>query len=91
MSYGAISATRLSIRAEGRHSCIVQRGVTLNTVIVKGRWKRFRGKFRKAWGRLTHDPFMEFGGEWDIVDGKLAEYRERAANFSCMNEQAPGH
>lgn len=52
--------------------------------VMKGRWKQVRGRCRKAWGRLMRDPFEEFRGERDIVDGKLEEHYSRIRIRSSM-------
>lgn len=45
------------------------------SIMSAGRWKQIRGRVQKAWGRLKHDPCEEFLGEWDIMEGKIEEYK----------------
>ncbi len=54
----------------------------MNQFMSKGRRQQMRGKFKKLWGRLTHNPYCEFLGEQDIIEGKLDEYYARRSGDS---------
>jgi uncharacterized protein YjbJ (UPF0337 family) len=54
------------------------RKYTMNRNIVGGKWKQIRGRLKRSWGRLTHNPFNEFDGEQDLLNGKIQESYGRA-------------
>ena len=54
----------------------------MNQFLSKGRWKQMRGRIQKMWGKLTHNPYEEFLGEQEIVEGKIEEYYARKSGDS---------
>jgi uncharacterized protein YjbJ (UPF0337 family) len=55
---------------------------TMNTDILKGNWKQFRGEIMKQWGKLTDDDLDIVNGEYEQLLGRIQERygweRERA-------------
>jgi uncharacterized protein YjbJ (UPF0337 family) len=49
----------------------------MHELISSGRWKQWRGRVHKMWGKLTHNPYVQFLGELDMVEGKIEEYQAR--------------
>lgn len=54
----------------------------MNQFASKGCWKQMRGRIHKMWGQLTHNPYQEFLGEQDIVEGKIEEFHARKSSGS---------
>ncbi|TAK34485.1 MAG: CsbD family protein [Lysobacteraceae bacterium] len=54
----------------------------MNQFPSKGRWKQMRGRIHKTWGQLTHNPYEEFLGEQEIVEGKIEEFGARKSSDS---------
>lgn len=54
----------------------------MNSDILKGNWKQFRGEIQKQWGKLTNDDLDVINGEYDQLVGRVQERygwnRERA-------------
>lgn len=54
----------------------------MNTDILKGQWKEFKGKLRERWGELTDNDVEEINGNQEQLVGKLQQRygmaRERA-------------
>ena len=54
----------------------------MNSDILKGNWKQFRGEVQKQWGKLTNDDMDVINGEYDKLVGRVQERygwnRERA-------------
>lgn len=54
----------------------------MNSDILKGNWKQFRGEIQKQWGKLTNDDLDVIQGEYDKLVGRVQERygydRERA-------------
>ncbi|MFO7681527.1 MAG: CsbD family protein [Chloroflexota bacterium] len=54
----------------------------MNSDILKGNWKQFRGEIQKQWGKLTNDDLDVINGEYDKLVGQVQERygwnRERA-------------
>jgi uncharacterized protein YjbJ (UPF0337 family) len=54
----------------------------MNSDILKGNWKQFRGEIQKQWGKLTNDDLDVINGEYDKLVGRVQERygwnRERA-------------
>lgn len=54
----------------------------MNSDILKGNWKQFRGEIQKQWGKLTDDDMDVINGEYDKLVGRMQERygwnRERA-------------
>lgn len=54
----------------------------MNSDILKGNWKQFRGEIQKQWGKLTDDDMDVINGEYDKLVGQMQERygwnRERA-------------
>ena len=54
----------------------------MNTDILKGNWKQFRGEVQKQWGKLTNDDLDVINGEYEKLVGRVQERygwdRERA-------------
>lgn len=54
----------------------------MNSDILKGNWKQFRGEIQKQWGKLTNDDMDVINGEYDKLVGQIQERygwnRERA-------------
>jgi uncharacterized protein YjbJ (UPF0337 family) len=57
--------------------------------ILKGRWKQWRGRCRKAWGKATGNLFEEFLGERDMIDGKIEEHYARSASLRRGEQRVP--
>ncbi len=45
----------------------------MNSDILKGNWKQFRGEIQKQWGKLTDDDMDVVNGEYDKLVGRLQE------------------
>ncbi len=45
----------------------------MNTDIVAGNWKQFKGKIVEQWGRLTDDDLDIAAGRREQIAGKLQE------------------
>lgn len=45
----------------------------MNSDILKGNWKQFRGEIQKQWGKLTDDDMDVINGEYDKLVGRLQE------------------
>jgi uncharacterized protein YjbJ (UPF0337 family) len=45
----------------------------MNTDILKGNWKQFRGEVQKQWGKLTNDDLDVIEGEYDKLVGRIQE------------------
>ena len=45
----------------------------MNSDILKGNWKQFRGEIQKQWGKLTNDDIDVINGEYDKLVGRLQE------------------
>lgn len=54
----------------------------MNSDILSGKWKQFRGEIKRQWGELTDDELDQIEGQRDKLVGKLQERygysRERA-------------
>lgn len=54
----------------------------MNSDILSGKWKQFRGEIKRQWGDLTDDELDQIEGQRDKLVGKLQERygysRERA-------------
>lgn len=54
----------------------------MNSDILKGKWKQFKGKVQEEWGELTDDDVDQIEGEYDQLVGRVQERygysRERA-------------
>jgi uncharacterized protein YjbJ (UPF0337 family) len=54
----------------------------MNSDILSGKWKQFKGEVKRQWGMLTDDELDEIQGNRDKLAGKLQEKygysRERA-------------
>lgn len=54
----------------------------MNSDILKGKWKQFKGKVKEEWGELTDDDINQIEGEYDQLVGRVQERygysRERA-------------
>lgn len=45
----------------------------MNSDILKGNWKQFRGEIQKQWGKLTNDDLDIIQGEYDKLVGRVQE------------------
>lgn len=45
----------------------------MNSDILKGNWKQFRGEIQKQWGKLTNDDMDVINGEYDKLVGRMQE------------------
>jgi uncharacterized protein YjbJ (UPF0337 family) len=45
----------------------------MNSDILKGNWKQFRGEMQKQWGKLTNDDMDVIEGEYDKLIGRIQE------------------
>jgi uncharacterized protein YjbJ (UPF0337 family) len=45
----------------------------MNSDILKGNWKQFRGEVQKQWGKLTNDDLDVIQGEYDKLVGRIQE------------------
>lgn len=45
----------------------------MNSDILKGNWKQFRGEIQKQWGKLTNDDMDVINGEYDKLVGQIQE------------------
>lgn len=45
----------------------------MNRDSVEGNWKKFKGKVKAQWGRLTGNHIDEIDGKRDELSGKLQE------------------
>jgi uncharacterized protein YjbJ (UPF0337 family) len=57
-------ATRTSMRSSRKEE-------NMNWDIVKGDWKRFRGKVKEQWGKLTDDDLDRIEGKRDQLLGAV--------------------
>ncbi len=46
---------------------------TINTDILKGKWKQLRGKIKQTWSKLTDDDIDRIDGNIDEFSGLLQE------------------
>ena len=47
--------------------------IVMNTDILKGNWKQFRGKVQQQWGKLTDDDLDVIQGNHEMLVGKLQQ------------------
>lgn len=45
----------------------------MNSDILSGNWKQFKGNMLEQWGKLTHDDFDQAAGRRSQLAGKLQE------------------
>ena len=45
----------------------------MNSDVLKGKWRQFRGQIKKEWGKLTDDDLNQVEGNYDILIGKIQE------------------
>ena len=45
----------------------------MNWDIIEGNWKKFKGKAKSKWGKLTDDQLDEVAGKRDQLSGKIQE------------------
>lgn len=45
----------------------------MDTNIVEGKWKEFKGLLRENWGKLTDDEIDKTEGNFDQIVGKLQQ------------------
>jgi len=45
----------------------------MDTNIVEGKWKEFKGLIRENWGKLTEDEIEKTEGNLDQIAGKLQQ------------------
>ncbi|MBE2198899.1 MAG: CsbD family protein [Anaerolinea sp.] len=45
----------------------------MNSDILKGNWKQFRGEIQKQWGKLTNDDLDVINGEYEKLVGRVQE------------------
>lgn len=43
----------------------------MNKDIVKGQWKKIKGKLKQQWGKLTDDDITEMEGNYEELSGKI--------------------
>lgn len=43
----------------------------MNKDIVKGQWKKIKGKLKQQWGKLTDDDITEMEGNYEELAGKI--------------------
>lgn len=46
---------------------------TMNTDIIKGKWKQLNGKIKTQWGKLTDDDLTVAEGNREYLAGKVQE------------------
>jgi uncharacterized protein YjbJ (UPF0337 family) len=68
----------------------------MNSDILKGNWKQFRGEIQKQWGKLTNDDLDVINGEYDKLVGSIQERygwnRERAEReVTVYFDRQPAH
>ena len=54
----------------------------MNSDQLKGNWKKFLGKAKEQWGRLTDDDWKVIEGRNDQLIGKIQE------RYGCAREEA---
>ena len=54
----------------------------MNTDILKGNWKQFKGEIQKQWGKLTNDDMDVINGHREQLVGKIQE------RYGIQREQA---
>jgi uncharacterized protein YjbJ (UPF0337 family) len=47
--------------------------MTMNSDIIKGKWKQLNGRIKERWGNLTDDDLDVAEGHSDYLAGKLQE------------------
>ena len=57
----------------------------MNSDILKGNWKQFRGEIQKQWGKLTNDDLDVINGEYDKLVGRMQE------RYGWSHEDAERH
>lgn len=45
----------------------------MNSDVIKGNWKQFKGEVQKQWGKLTDDDLDIINGEKEKIVGKIQE------------------
>lgn len=45
----------------------------MNSDILKGKWKQFKGEIKENWGKLTDDDLDRIEGEYDQLVGRIQE------------------
>lgn len=68
----------------------------MNSDILKGNWKQFRGEIQKQWGHLTNDDLDVIQGEYEKLVGRIQERygydRVRAQKeVDSFFERTPSH
>ena len=57
----------------------------MNTDVLKGNWKQFRGEVKRKWGQLTDDDLDKIQGEREKLVGRVQE-RYGKARDQAMKE-----
>jgi uncharacterized protein YjbJ (UPF0337 family) len=75
-----------------------ERSTAMNWDTVKGDWKKFSGKVRESWGKLTDDQLDVIAGKRDQLIGAIqkgygiardeAERQVQQFERSCASEEA---
>lgn len=45
----------------------------MNTDVLEGKWKQFRGRIKTQWGKLTDDELDQIQGNVEVLIGKIQE------------------
>ncbi|HVS11112.1 MAG TPA: PqqD family peptide modification chaperone [Planctomycetota bacterium] len=60
----------------------------MNTDILKGNWKQFRGEVKRKWGQLTDDDLDQIEGQREKLVGKVQERYGKARDQAMKDVDA---
>jgi len=60
----------------------------MNSDVLKGNWKQFRGEVKRKWGQLTDDDLDQVEGEREKLVGKLQERYGKAREVAMKDVDA---
>jgi len=67
----------------------------MNTDIIQGNWKQFKGKVLTKWGKLTNDEIDQAKGNMEILQGtiqkKYGEAKEQTQEYLSQLSNETGY
>ena len=60
----------------------------MNTDVLKGNWKQFRGEVKRKWGQLTDDDLDQIEGQREKLVGKVQERYGKARDQAMKDVDA---
>jgi uncharacterized protein YjbJ (UPF0337 family) len=58
---------------EGGRSLRQEKGGSMNTDVLRGKWNQLKGKVRRQWGDLTDDDVDKIQGDSEVLLGRIQE------------------